>query len=118
MEQNDKLVLVYTTFPNVEEAEAAGAALVTARLAACVNIIPGMTAVYEWEGQLHRDREVVMIVKTCEALSADVMTAIKATHSYDNPALLVLPVQSGSQDYVSWLLAQTNAPKRTDAARS
>ncbi len=113
MEQNDKLVLVYTTFPNAEEAETAAATLVKARLAACVNIIPGMMAVYEWEGQLHRDREVVMIVKTSEALAGDAMAAIKKAHSYDNPALLVLPVKWGAQSYVDWLLAQTGTPKRT-----
>lgn len=112
MEQNDKLVLVYTTFPNAEEAESAGAALVTSRLAGCVNVIPGMTAIYEWEGQLHRDREVVMIVKTREALAAAVMTALKATHSYENPALLVLPIQEGGPDYVGWLLAQTKPQDR------
>jgi len=107
MEQNDKLVLVYTTFPNAEDAETVGAALVSGRLAGCVNIIPGMTAIYEWEGQLHRDREVVMVVKTRDGLAGEVMAAIKASHSYDNPALLVLPVHSGAQSYVAWLLAQT-----------
>lgn len=107
MKQNDKLVLVYTTFPAQEAAALVGEALVNAGLAGCVNVIPGMTAIYKWEGQLHRDSEVVMLVKTRAALAETVMAEIKARHSYDTPALLVLPVENASTDYAAWLLTQT-----------
>lgn len=112
MEQNDKLVLVYTTFPDQGAAQTVGAGLVKARLAGCVNIIPGMTSIYEWEGQLHHDAEVVAIIKTRAGLAAAVMDAVKAAHSYENPALLVLPIDAAAPDYTAWLRAQTKAADR------
>ena len=58
-------VLIYTTFETVEDAKSVGRILVESRLAACVNIIPSMTSIYEWQGQLQEAGEAVMIIKTC-----------------------------------------------------
>ncbi len=107
MEQNDKLVLVYATFPSVEEAAAVGEELVKARLAACINILQGMVSIYEWEGQLQRDAEAVAIVKTRAALAEAVVAVLRARHSYENPALLVLPIEGGSASFLDWITAQT-----------
>ena len=107
MQENNKSVLIYSTFPSSEAAEAAGRELVERRLAACVNILPGMTSIYRWEGAIGCDSEVVMFIKTREALAATVIEVVKSRHSYTNPALVVLPVIDGSADYLSWLLAET-----------
>jgi len=111
MEQNDKLVLVYATFPDTQMAVATAKHLLQARLAACVNILPGMISVYEWEGQLSEAQEVVAIVKTREALADMVVAAIRAGHSYDNPAVLVLPIAGGSAPFLAWIASQSAAPK-------
>ena len=108
MPENDKAVLVYTTFPTPEAAEEVGAALVEAGLAACVNILPGMTSIYVWQGARQRDAEAVMIVKTRRALADRVMEDIRARHSYETPALVVIPVEGGSADYLAWIAAQTS----------
>jgi len=71
-------------------AEAAGRILVERRLAACVNILPGMTSIYCWEGALERGEEAVMIIKTRAALADDVTRAVKELHSYKTPAILVM----------------------------
>jgi periplasmic divalent cation tolerance protein len=105
--ENDKPVLIYSTFPSSETAEAAGRALVERRLVACVNILPGMTSIYRWEGAIACDAEVVMIIKTRQSLAAEAMAAVKPLHPYANPALLVLPVLDGAADYVRWLLDET-----------
>ena len=107
MQENDKPVLVYTTFPSTEAAESVGRALVEARLAACVNILPGMTSIYRWEGAIARDSEAVMIIKTRGALASAVMEAVKSRHPYANPALVVLPIVDGSAEYLSWLNSET-----------
>ena len=60
----ERAVFVYTTYPSIVEAEKAGRALVEQRLAACVNILPGMVSYYRWEGKVDRGDEVVMIIKT------------------------------------------------------
>lgn len=110
MQQNDKAVLIYATFPSPEAAEAEGARLVDAGLAACVNILPAMVSIYVWEGTRHRDAEAVMIVKTRSSLAERVMDGVRARHPYDNPALMVLPVSGGSAAFLDWILAQTAAP--------
>jgi periplasmic divalent cation tolerance protein len=103
----ERAVFVYTTFPSVVEAEKTGHALVEARLAACVNILPGMISVYRWQGAVERVEEAVMIVKTRAALAEAVRASVKATHPYDTPAILVLPVESVDDRYFDWILAST-----------
>lgn len=109
MQENDKPVLIYSTFPSPEAAEAVGQQLVEARLAACVNILPGMTSIYRWERATARESEAVMIIKTRTSLALGVMETVKANHSYANPALVVLPILGGSADYLRWLEEQTAA---------
>lgn len=107
MQEIDKPVLIYSTFPTAEAAETAGRDLVEHHLAACVNILPGMTSIYRWEGEIARDSEAVMIIKTRAGAVDAVIAAVKKRHSYTNPALLVVPVEGGSADYLSWLAKET-----------
>jgi len=104
----DRAVFVYTTWPTTVEAEAAGRALVERRLAACANILPGMISHYRWEGKVERAEEVVMIVKTRASLASAVSDAVKDLHSYDTPAILVIPLESVEKSYFAWLLAETD----------
>jgi periplasmic divalent cation tolerance protein len=109
LQQNDKAVLIYSTYPSQELAESIGAHLVDAGLAACVNVMPGMTSIYRWQGERHRDSEVVMIIKTRASLAERVTADVRSRHSYTNPALVVLPVEGGSQDFIGWIMEQTGA---------
>ena len=103
----ERVVFVYTTWPTTVEAQQAGRALVERRLAACVNILPGMISHYHWQGAIERAEEAVMIIKTRASLAGEVEAAVKALHSYDVPAILVLPLESVERDYLGWLLAET-----------
>jgi periplasmic divalent cation tolerance protein len=109
VQENDKPVLVYSTFPSAESAELVGGHLVERRLAACVNILPGMTSIYRWEGKIARDSEAVMIIKTRASLAEAVIGAVKAEHPYTNPALLVIAIESGAAKYLAWLIEETAA---------
>ena len=100
-------VLVYTTWPSIVEAEEAGRAIVEKRLAACVNILPGMVSHYWWEGKIERAEEVVMFIKTRAALAEPVRQAVKGLHSYETPAIMVLPVESVDADYCRWIVEET-----------
>ncbi len=73
----ERAVLVYTTWPSIVEAETAGRAIVERRLAACVNILPGMVSHYWWQGALERGEEVVMILKTRATLAEMVRQAVR-----------------------------------------
>jgi periplasmic divalent cation tolerance protein len=103
----ERIVFVYTTYPSIVEAEAAGRPLVERRLAACVNILPGMVSHYRWHGTVERGEEVVMLIKTRASLAEAVRAAVKAGHSYETPAILVLPIESVDQTYLQWILAET-----------
>jgi periplasmic divalent cation tolerance protein len=105
----ERAVFVYTTWASTVEAERAGKALVERRLAACVNILPGMISHYWWEGKVERGEEAVMIIKTRASLSGAVETAVKELHSFTTPAILVLALESVEQTYLAWLMAETEA---------
>jgi periplasmic divalent cation tolerance protein len=107
VQDNDKPILIYSTFPSPEAAAEVGKELVEGRLAACVNIIPGMQSIYRWEGRIAQDDEAVMIIKTRAGLAEAVMAATRRRHSYTNPALLVIPLEGGSADYLGWLMQET-----------
>jgi periplasmic divalent cation tolerance protein len=102
-------ILVYTTYPSIVEAEVAGRGLVEAGLAACVNILPKMVSIYRWKGAVERADEVVMIVKTRAELAERVRQAVRASHSYETPAILFLPLKGGDQDFLAWILNETAA---------
>jgi periplasmic divalent cation tolerance protein len=104
----DRAVFVYTTYPSIVEAEEAGRALVEQRLAACVNILPGMISHYRWQGAIERAEETVMLIKTRASLAEAVRASVKDKHSYETPAILVLPIESVDQTYLAWLMAETD----------
>jgi periplasmic divalent cation tolerance protein len=103
----ERAVLVYTTYPSVVEAEKAGRRIVEQRLAACVNILPGMVSHYWWQGAIERGDEVVMIIKTRATLAEAVRDAVKAGHSYATPAIMVLPIESMDAAYLAWIIGET-----------
>ena len=105
----ERAVFVYTTWPSIVEAEEAGRSLVERRLAACVNILPGMVSLYWWEGKIERGEEAVMIVKTRASLASQVCEAVKQQHSYSTPAILVMPLESVEKGYLEWLTSETEA---------
>ncbi len=100
---------IYTTLPDMEQARALGEALVKERLAACVNIFPGMQSIYEWQGALSHDEEVVLIAKTVREKADAASARMAELHPYEVPAILHLPVLGVHPPYLAWMLRQTDA---------
>jgi len=94
---------VYMTAGNLEEAQKIGRELVSAGLAACVNILPHMHSIYVWEGKLEEASEVVMIAKTVEARAADLIARVKSLHSYSCPCIVSLKVEGGYPPFLEWV---------------
>ena len=109
MTKDNSPVLVYTTFARLDDAKRVGEVLVAARLAACVNIFPGMISIYEWQGARETADEVAMIIKTRRSLADAVLAETKRLHPYELPALLVLPTEGGSDEYCGWIVGQTGS---------
>lgn len=95
--------VVYVTCATVAEAEGIAHAVVSEKLAACVNIVPSLTSVYFWEGSVQRETECLLIIKTVVERLDALETRIKALHSYTVPEFIVLPVVSGSHEYLAWV---------------
>ena len=111
MANEDRVVLIYASFPGLDDAKRVGDALVAARLAACVNMFPGMVSIYEWKGAREVADEVAMIIKTRASLAEAVLKETKRLHPYELPALLVLPTEGGSAEYCGWIVDRTQNPE-------
>lgn len=105
---SDSVHTALCTCPDPDTAERLASALVDEGLAACVNLIPGILSVYRWQGQVHRDPEVLMLIKTTGERLAALATRIRELHPYELPELIVQPVSAGLPDYLEWIRACTN----------
>ena len=97
------VVTVLMTVPGAEVAETVVRGLLDERLVACGNVIPGAVSLYRWEGRVHRDEEVVVILKTLRRLVPRVLERAGELHPYDVPELLVQDVIDGSRAYLEWV---------------
>jgi periplasmic divalent cation tolerance protein len=98
-----KTLVVLCTLPDQEVAARIAAILVQERLAACVNIIPGLTSVYRWKGTVHQDNEVLLLIKSNAAVYPQLEQRIKALHPYELPEIIAVPIQTGQADYIKWI---------------
>ena len=99
--------LVYITTESPAEARAIGAALVEARLAACVNIIGEMTSIFRWEGEIQEGKESILIAKTTRELVAPLTARVKEMHGYSCPCVVALPILDGNPDFLRWIEEET-----------
>jgi periplasmic divalent cation tolerance protein len=101
---DNRYLVVLITAPSVEVAQQIAEALLAQRLAACVNILPGVQSLYTWEGSLHRDAEVLLLVKTRAGLFEEqLVPAVQKVHPYEVPEIIALPIHLGSQPYLDWI---------------
>lgn len=95
--------VVLVTAPSPDVGAALGRALVDERLAACVNVIPGLTSIYRWQGQREEASECLLVIKTDETRYAELERRVLELHPYTIPEVLALPVERGAPAYVEWL---------------
>ena len=103
-----QLRLVLTTAGSREEAERIAHTLVEERLAACVNLLPGMHSVYRWQGKVETADEVQLLIKTRDEKVDQLCRRVRQLHSYELPELLVLEADIASEAYLNWLHASVD----------
>ena len=103
---SDELIVLVTT-SNAEEAARIADVLVSERLAACVNIVPGIESIYRWEGKVTRDHESLMIIKTTAKRYDELERRVKELHNYSTPEVIALRIDRGSKQYLQWLTDST-----------
>ena len=101
-----ELVVLVTTSTR-DEAAAIAEALVSERLAACVNIVAAIESIYRWEGKVTRDSEALMIIKTTDERYPELERRVKELHSYSTPEVIALKIERGSAQYLNWLRDST-----------
>ena len=105
----DAALLVLTSLPDRETAVKLARSLVTGRLAACVNVGASVESMYHWRGQIETATEVPLIIKTRRDLYEAVQAAILASHPYELPEVIAVPVSHGFNRYLDWIGAETAA---------
>lgn len=108
------VLLSLTTCPDATCAERIADALVGERLAACVNILPGVRSVYRWQGRIERGAEVLMLAKTTPERADKLRQRIVALHPYELPEVILVETAGGLPAYLDWVAAET-APARDPA---
>jgi len=109
MVEKDPLSLVLITAPDQEVARELARELVAKKIAACVNILPGVLSIYFWEQALQEDQEVLLLVKTRQGLlEEELIPLIHELHPYDLPEIISLPIGGGSSSYLKWIREETS----------
>ena len=96
------MLIVSTTTSDIKEAETLAEKIVRAKLAACVQILPQIKSFYFWEGEIQKDSENLLLIKTLPEKFAELEKFIKENHSYDVPEIVALSAEKVSQNYLDW----------------
>jgi periplasmic divalent cation tolerance protein len=99
---SERLVAL-STVATAPDAERIATVLVERGLAACVNVVPGVTSIYRWKGAVERDLELLLVIKTRADRFEALREALVSLHPYELPELIALPVEGGSLPYLAWL---------------
>jgi periplasmic divalent cation tolerance protein len=101
------VMFVYATAGDAAEAERIGRTIVSERLAACANVLPGMRSIYWWQGKVEKSTEAVLILKTTHERVAALVERVKALHSYDCPCIEAIAVTNGNPEFLAWVARET-----------
>lgn len=104
--------IVLTTAPDAGQAQRLVDALVHERLAACGSLVPGVASTYRWQGEVQREDEVLVILKTMAARVPALLERMPVLHPYEVPEVLVLPVEAGHGPYLDWVRRESSAEVR------
>lgn len=100
-------LVVLCTVPDEQTGQSLGRSLVERQLAACVNVVPGLTSIYRWKGKIEQDKEALLFIKTQPDRFEALSEAIQAEHPYEVPEILALSATAGLEAYCSWVREMT-----------
>lgn len=105
----DKHILVLTTVPEEKSGQKITSHLLEERLAACVTISPASQSLYWWKGQIAKEPEHILFIKTKADLYPELEKKIREIHPYEVPEIIALPIQKGLTDYLNWIDKETKS---------
>ena len=104
---DNEFVVVFCTVPDLETARTLAREVVERRLAACVNIVPGLVSIYRWDGAVHEDAECLLVAKTRASGFDALAAAVAGAHPYQVPEIVGVPLVQGHAPYLDWLRSAT-----------
>lgn len=103
-------MLILVTTGARDDAERLGEGLVEAHLAASCSVVPTVHSIYRWEGQLQREHEALLLIRTLEARAEEVLEYVRSHHEYKNPEVIRVPIEGGSAAYLDWIAGEVGSP--------
>jgi len=103
-------LIVFVTVPSRDDGERIATALVGEQLAACVNVVGPIRSIYRWQGEICRDDEHLLLIKTTRARYAALEARVQVLHTYDVPEIVAVPIERGSAAYLAWITDVTGKP--------
>lgn len=100
-------IVIFCTVPDRESGERISRVLVEERLAACVNLVPGLSSIYRWQGHIQQDTECLLLIKSTAARFEVLADRLRGLHPYDIPEIIALPVSAGDPAYLNWISENT-----------
>ena len=107
---SEQYLIILNTCPDKESANRVANTLVENRIAACVNIIPGLTSVYHWQGKIERSEEYLLVIKSTQTAYEQVESTIRLTHPYELPEVIAVPLTTGFAPYLAWISKNIEPP--------
>lgn len=101
--------IVFNTCPDEETAERIANALLDQRLAACINIVPGLRSIYNWKGKRENGTEVLLMIKSPTRIYAELETVLRGMHPYKLPEIIAVPISAGLPAYLEWISRETQS---------
>lgn len=105
--KNADHIVVLITAASLKEAREITGLLLSQRLAACINVVPGVESSFWWKGKIDSAKEILLIIKTVMSRLEALIAAVKQVHSYEVPEIIALPVIGGNEDYLNWLTGES-----------
>lgn len=110
MTDTESILMVYCTCPDADSAKAIASRLVDERLAACVNVIPGLTSYYRWQGKVEADPEQLLLIKTTAQCFKALRETILEAHPAELPEVIAVPISKGHPAYLDWVAYSVRQP--------
>jgi periplasmic divalent cation tolerance protein len=110
MADEREILVVLSTVPSESVGRDIARNLLTGGLAACVNIVPGVVSIYEWDGRMEESSEAILVIKTTTDKVDALIGSMAKLHPYDVPEIIALPVQNGYKPYIDWIKSVVSMP--------